>query len=218
MSVVKNMILRMCHKSITRMKIYLIMFLFCISFFCIDFFSDLNDHQDTYIALGDSLSTESVNFPPKHLQISDISLDTLVEPMGWEIVSEHGNLTTEWILPLDAAGWHTNSAHAGIAGNVILSGHHLRGAKIFNVLSLGWAEVGHQIILTDKIGQSFIYEIVEVTEPILSYRGTPADQERSLSYIAPTEHAQLTLVTGWPSFSTTHRIFVIAKLVQKFNV
>ena len=207
------MVSRKYHKNITKISFCLIILIFLIMIF--DY---LNDHMRIDSTFAKSLNTATTTFPPQYLQIPDIALDVLVEPMQWQIVSENGNLTTAWILPLDAAGWHTNSAHAGVSGNVVLSGHHLRGEQIFNVFSLGWAEVGQKITLTDKMGQPFIYEIIEVTEPILSHRGTKADQERSLSYIAPTEHAQLTLVTGWPSFSTTHRIFVIAKLVQKINV
>jgi len=45
---------------------------------------------------------------------------------------------------------------------------------------------------------------------------TDEDKALAQSYVAQPEAdqvAQLTLITGWPDFTTTHRIFVVAQYV-----
>jgi hypothetical protein len=38
---------------------------------------------------------------------------------------------------------------------------------------------------------------------------------RADAYIAPSQQAKLTLITGWPDFTTTHRVFAVAEFVGK---
>jgi len=164
---------------------------------------------------GSTDKDTSTTILPESLHIPAIGLKLSVEPMGWEVTAiGDEQLTTQWQLPDSTIGWHTNSAYAGAGGNVVLSGHHLYGEQVFDALALGWLEIGQQIVLINNAEQAFRYEIIEITEPILSRRGTSADIARSTSYVGKTDQAQLTLITGWPSFSTTHRIFIVAKLIS----
>lgn len=148
--------------------------------------------------------------PPARLQIPDIGLDVPVVPMGWRIAVIGGVRTTEWIVPEDAAGWHVNSAKAGARGNVVISGHQLLGTAVFQPIALGDVQEGQEIRLTDASGRTFIYQVQQVSEPIPI--GVDLVQERTIAaqYTGPTAEARLTLVTGWPDYASTHRVFVVA--------
>jgi hypothetical protein len=69
------------------------------------------------------------------------------------------------------------------------------------------------VLLTDGDGITFVYRITEVTDPIPVTGATPDEIARASTYFAPTTTARLTLVTGWPDFTTTHRIFAVAEFV-----
>ena len=149
--------------------------------------------------------------PPLSLAIPEIGLEVAVAPMGWRITERAGVQTTVWEIPLAEAGWHVNSAGAGAAGNTVLSGHQAVGDAPFAPLALGDVEIGQQIFLADESGAIFVYSVVEITEPIPIAGATADDRARAEAYFAGTENAQLTLATGWPDFSTTHYLFVVAE-------
>ncbi len=150
---------------------------------------------------------------PTRLAISALSLEIPVTSMGWETVEVDGQRTTEWVVPETAAGWALNSAGAGEAGNVVIAGHQTRGDAVFAALALGEIEPGQEILLTDASGAESTYRVVEVSAPLPLLGATAEEQAQADAYIAPTAAARLTLVTGWPADTTTHRIFVVAELV-----
>lgn len=150
---------------------------------------------------------------PVWVQIPAIGLDAPIIAMGWRVGLVDGDRTTVWDVPLDEAGWHINSAGAGGAGNTVVSGRQVEGSAVFAPLALGSVAPGQQVLLTDGDGIVFIYEISEVTDPIPMTGATPDELARAATYFAPTDHARLTLVTGWPDFTTTHRIFAVADFV-----
>jgi hypothetical protein len=150
---------------------------------------------------------------PVQLSIPALGLNLPVTPMGWEVAEVDGRRTTRWILPDDAVGWHVNSVGAGGAGRVILSGHQVIGAAPLAPLAQGEVEPGQEIWLTDSDGVVFVYEVVEVSEPIVQAGATAEEEAAAAAYVAPTDQALLTLITGWPDFTTTHRVFAVAELV-----
>ncbi len=142
-------------------------------------------------------------------------MDVPVVAMGWRIVENEGERTTEWTVPDDAAGWHSNSARVGAAGNVVISGNQLAGDAVFAPLALGEVRVGQEIELTDETDNVFTYRVVEVSEPIPLAGATADDFALSAAYLENEPEAgtaRLTLITGWPDFTTTHRVFVVAEL------
>jgi hypothetical protein len=149
--------------------------------------------------------------PPVMLRIPDLALELPITPMGWVVTETNGQRTTEWIVPIETAGWHVNSAGAGGTGNTILSGHQSTGAAIFAPLALGDIVAEQELQLVDEQGSVFRYRVSEVSEPIPIVGATEEDNALAQTYIAPTETAQLTLMTGWPDFTTTHRIFAVAE-------
>lgn len=150
---------------------------------------------------------------PVRVQIPEIGLDAPIIAMGWRVAMVNGERTTVWDVPLDEAGWHINSAGAGGQGNTIISGRQVGGSAVFAPLALGSVAVGQEVLLTDGDGITFVYRISEVTEPIPVTGATPDELAQGASYFAPTDSARLTLVTGWPEFTTTHRIFAVADFV-----
>lgn len=155
--------------------------------------------------------------PPARISIPEAGLESPVEAMGWAVVNNGGQRTTRWIVPADAAGWHSNSVGAGASGNMILSGHQVQGDAVFVPLSLGDVAVGQHVLVEDEDGVVFVYRIVDLSDPIPVAGADAGEEEKALAYVEPSEDARLTLITGWPDFTTTHRVFAQAELlgVQK---
>ena len=153
--------------------------------------------------------------PPVKLAIPALHLEMPIVPMGWEVTEENGKPTTRWIVPANAIGWHLNSAGAGAVGNTILSGHQSQGEALFAPLATGEIVVGQEILLTDAKGGVFTYRVKEVTDPIAMTGASPAEIARAAAYALPSPTAKLTLITGWPDFTTTHRVFAVAEFVAK---
>lgn len=151
---------------------------------------------------------------PAHLTIAAIGLDVPVQAMGWEVVRNAEGATTRWVLPEGAAGWHVDSARAGEAGNTILSGRQL-GGGVFARLALGEAAPGMEVELSDTAGTRFIYSVTEVSDPLPIRGAGEAENALIEGYLQPSAAARLTLITGWPDFTTTHRIFVVAEFVRE---
>ena len=150
---------------------------------------------------------------PLLLSIPELDLEIPIEPMGWEATTQAGQRTTRWVVPEASAGWAVNSAGAGENGNVVLAGHQARGAAVFAPVALGDLVVDQEIDLTGTDGTVFAYRVVEVSDPIPVIGATDDENAASAAYLAPTTQGQLTLVTGWPVDTTTHRVFVVAELV-----
>jgi sortase A len=148
--------------------------------------------------------------PPDHIRAQAIGLDAPVVPAGWKVVEHDGNQTSVWEVPLNAAGWHQNSALPGQGGNVVLSGHHNMGAEVFrHVVDL---KPGDEVILHAD-GRDYGYVVKD--RFILPERGVPEEQrEQNAQWIMPTASEQLTLVTCWPYTGNSHRVIVVAEPVR----
>lgn len=151
--------------------------------------------------------------PPRLLAIPALGLELPIKTMGWVVTEENGQRTTAWIIPTDAIGWHANSAKTGAAGNLILSGHQALGDALFAPLALGDITVGQLVDITDENGKMFRYQVTEVSEPIPVLGATEDDTAMAKSYLQTSETPILTMMTGWPDFTTTHRIFAVAEYV-----
>lgn len=135
--------------------------------------------------------------------------------MGWELAMNGDAVTTRWVVPLDTLGWAVNSAEAGMPGNTVIAGHQALGAGWFRPLALGEVIVGQEIRLQASDGSTYLYRVGEVSQPIPAIGANAQEVERSAAYLAPTQSARLTLVSGWPADTTTHRVFVVADYVGK---
>ncbi len=160
------------------------------------------------------VSGEAIGVPPVALSIPEIDMDIRISVMDWRVVKTDGVRTTAWILPDNGAGWHPNSASPGSAGNVVISGHQLLGDAAFAPIALGDVVVGQEILLSDADGNTFTYIVTEVTDPLPIPDTFAEEQALAAQYAAPTTTPSLTLISGWPDFSTTHRVIVRAELAQ----
>lgn len=151
---------------------------------------------------------------PNRLVIPAIDLDTPIVDVGWEVVERGAQRTTEWQTADNAAGRHINSARPGEPGNVVLSGHHNTKGEVFRRISEQELAVGDALYLYDDQGQRFTYQVTEVTQPLLEVGASEAQRLANARYIQPTSDARVTLVTCWPYWTNTHRVVVVAKLVQ----
>lgn len=150
---------------------------------------------------------------PVQIAIPALDLDVPVAPMGWRVTDVDGVRTTKWDVPLTEAGWHVNSAGAGGQGNVVISGHQVQGEAVFAQIALGELSADDDINLTDANGAVYTYRVTEITDPIPLVGATAEEAALANSYVAPTEDARLTLLTGWPADTTTHYLIVVAELV-----
>jgi LPXTG-site transpeptidase (sortase) family protein len=144
------------------------------------------------------------------VQAPAVGIDTMIVPVGWQLVGPPGARYAEWEVAAFSAGYHKDSALPGETGNVVLSGHHNILGEVFRDLWL--LEPGDQVFLTDSAGTVYRYTIREVN--ILPDAGMPPEVRASyLSYLQQTREPILTMVTCWPYESNTHRTIVVADLV-----
>lgn len=150
---------------------------------------------------------------PALISIPEISLDAPVVPMDWRVAEVAGKRTTVWSLPDNALGWHSNSVGAGAAGNLVISGHQLLGEGLLAPIALGEVAIGQEILVTDAEGTVFVYQVSEVSEPIAISEDAKAEASLAATWTGQGGEPRLTLITGWPDFSSTHRVFVTAIFV-----
>lgn len=150
---------------------------------------------------------------PIRLVIPALDLTIPVEAMGWQVTQVEGERKAIWEVPANSAGWHLNSARPGTAGNMVFSGHHVLGAAVFAPLARGEVTTGAELLITDDQGRTFLYRVSTVGEPLPALGASAAEEQQAAAYLEPTTTAQLTLVTGWPAFSDTHYLFVVADFV-----
>lgn len=140
--------------------------------------------------------------PPTRLVIPAIRLNAAVEVAG-VVNTPDGPV---WDVPEDAAGWHVNSALPGETGNLVLSGHHNTGGRVFQDL--------HAVVSGDLAyvfaGQD-IHVYVVTERIVLREAGVSAEQRQAnAQWIRATEDERLTLVTCYPWWTNTHRLIVVA--------
>ena len=163
--------------------------------------------------LAAELPAAAEQIVPIGVTIEMIDVNTLVTPMGWRVLADGTERATQWVVPLESAGWAINSAALGEAGNVVIAGHQVQGGAVFAAIAAGGLVEGDEVIVTGSDGVEYLYTVTAISEPIPSVGATAEDDAAAAAFLAPTESAQLTLITGWPVDTTTHRIFVTAEPV-----
>lgn len=150
--------------------------------------------------------------PPVVVQLPALRMQVPVTEMGWKVVTVSGNRQVEWEVPLDSAGWHPTSAKPGTSGTVIISGHHHLGSAVFAPIAQGGVQQGIEIIVKDALDRNWYYRVLEVSQPIPVSGATEAEQQQLDNYLATSDQPRLVLLTGWPEFSDTHYLAVVAEL------
>ena len=143
--------------------------------------------------------------PPDRIVAPSIGLDASVVPLGWTPEAD-GSGAAWQPLPDGAAGWDAASAYPGHGSNVVIAGHHNIAGEVFRDLIK--LKRGDEVIL-DADGQIYRYRVSEIL--ILPERDVPEQQRlQNATWMQPTRHERLTLITCWPYESNTHRLVVVA--------
>jgi LPXTG-site transpeptidase (sortase) family protein len=146
---------------------------------------------------------------PTRLVIESVGIDSVIIPVGWNLVEQDGRQFSIWQVADNAVGWHETSAKIGQPGNTVLTGHHNVKGEVFR--DLVNVEVGD--IVTVYVGdREFLYQVELKT--IVKEKGEPIEvRQRNAQWIAPTNDERITMVTCWPYTNNTHRVIVVAKPV-----
>lgn len=112
-----------------------------------------------------------------------------------------------WSTAAYAVGHYVGTALLGQSGNMILSGHNNYEGEVFKRLS--------ELAVGDKIqvySADREYRYTVVNTAIIQWTGaSQADRRRHLQYLLPTTDATLTLISCWPYWFYTHRVYIVAK-------
>jgi sortase A len=145
---------------------------------------------------------------PQRLVAPAIGLDTSISPMGWSLQPDpDGTLVSRWDVVDYAAGWHINSALPGAAGNAVFSGHNNLGGAVFRNLDKLKPGDAIEVWLDEEVQTTYIVDEVSIVPETFASEDQRA---QNAARIAPTDDERLTLVTCWPVYSNTHRVFVVA--------
>ena len=144
---------------------------------------------------------------PTRLVIDSVGIDSVVAPVGWQVVEQNGQQYSIWQVADNAVGWHQTSARLGQPGNTIMTGHHNVKGEVFR--DLVNVEIGDKVVA--YVGdQKFEYQVELKT--IVKEKGEPLEvRQRNAQWVAPTDDERLTFVTCWPYTNNTHRVIVVAK-------
>lgn len=112
-----------------------------------------------------------------------------------------------WATAAYAVGHYAGTALLGQAGNIVLSGHNNFEGEVFKRLSELEAGDKIQVYSADRE-----YRFVVTSKAILRWTGaSQAEQRMHVRYLLPTTQATLTLISCWPYWFYTHRIYIVAK-------
>ena len=150
--------------------------------------------------------TPAVTGPPVRIVAPAIGLDAPVVPVGGKRITLNGDTIAVWEVASQAAGWHENSAAPGMAGNVVLSGHHNKEGEVFRyVVDL---EPGDTVTLYTE-ERPYTYSVE--TRVVVPDKGMPEEtRKENARWIGFYPHQRVTLVTCWPYNTNTHRVIVVA--------
>lgn len=146
---------------------------------------------------------------PTLLAIPSIKLSAEVEPVGYQLTD--GSQSLAWQTAETVVGWHRSSAVPGSPGNVVMAGHNgTLGGRVFRNLhkvKVGAAitvianEMEHEYVVTDRIVLPYVFASEYRRAQIADLLGQFGDE-------------RLTLITCYPWYSNTHRLIVVAHLID----
>jgi LPXTG-site transpeptidase (sortase) family protein len=144
---------------------------------------------------------------PLRIVIPRIELDAPVRRVDLEAIEYEGQNYFQWQVPYSReAGWHSDSALLGEAGNIVLNGHHNIYGEVFRYLVD--LEIGDEIVLYDE-NEAYRYTVEQ--QVLLPEQGEPvAVRLANAAWMDATDEPRLTLVTCWPYTGNTHRLIVVA--------
>lgn len=149
-------------------------------------------------------------FPaPDHLWIDKIRVNARIEPVGPGRTIDAA--TVEWAAPNSrAVGWHNNSGRMGEGRNIVLNGHNnIYGAVFRKLYTLKPGDI-IRLGAGNAVKTYRVEEVTRVAERDLTAAQRAASAGR---FINPAEDDRLTIVSCWPEWSNSHRVYVLARPV-----
>lgn len=168
------------------------------------------DPSNVEVSTTEPVAAEEA-LPPVRVAVPALDLELPVEPMTWVTTLVNGERVSQWQVPDEALGWHVNSAGAGAAGNMLLSGHQVLGDALLAPLARGEFQIGQEVVVTDEAGTDHVYRFVDISAPLPIAGATEDETAAAAAYVTTGETPRLTLITGWPDFTSTHRVFAQAE-------
>jgi sortase A len=112
-----------------------------------------------------------------------------------------------WGTAAWAVAYHKGTGLLGEADNMVLSGHNNYQGEVFRRLSE--LKAG-DIVKLYSADHEYLYKVVETA--IIPWVGASLeDRRRHTQYLLPTSEPVLTLVSCWPYWVYTHRVYIVAK-------
>lgn len=179
---------------------------------------DLSDGRNTPVTTTQisptGTPTPAAPLIPDRIVIPAIDLDAPVIPAEEEKVAIDGVEYYRFLAPDQfAAGWHSNSASLGEAGNTVLNGHHNVYGEVF--ANLVYLQPGDRIFVYSA-SRSVEFQVANVL--LLKERDASLEKRiENARWIEPSNDVRLTLVTCWPEYTNTHRLIVVASPVPGGN-
>jgi sortase A len=116
-----------------------------------------------------------------------------------------------WGTAAYAVAYHTGTGKLGESDNMVLSGHNNYQGEVFRRLSE--LKVGDTIKVYSTERE---YQYVVKETAIILWTGASAEERRRhIQYLLPTTEPTLTLVSCWPYWVYTHRVYIVAKPVTQ---
>ena len=144
----------------------------------------------------------------------DIDRSIIEVPLTYDSPSNSWKRDLELLFPQgrqDLVGHYVGSASPGQAGNTILVGHNYGHGTKGVFVRLEQLEVGQQVEVVNEIGQTFIYQVTQVTRVPWSEQNQQELLEHQ-TYLSAEGPERLTLVTCggsiWKPFPL--RVYVVA--------
>jgi len=112
-----------------------------------------------------------------------------------------------WEVADYAAGHNFDSKNPGEGGNIVLAGHNNWRGEVFRYLE--FLKPGDLIQVWTQEGKEYHYQVTDIQK--LKEAGVSMAQRlKNATFMNPTDHEQLTLITCWPYTTYTHRLIVTA--------
>lgn len=148
---------------------------------------------------------------PDRIAIPAINLVAPIVVSDFNLAKVEGETFGQWVAPSKfAAGWHPDSALLGQKGNTVINGHHNEYGEVFG--KLVDLEVGDLIIVRSGDKE---YRFVVANKMIIAERFQPAEVRlENARWLGKTDDVRLTLVTCYPKETNTHRLIIVARMVE----
>ena len=152
--------------------------------------------------------------PPFALSLPSIGVQSTIKSVGWrQVMQPDGKLISEWEVAENAVGWHANTALPNVNGNIVLAGHNSIYGSVFQDLH----ELAQGDLATVQYDGIFYKHRIDEVKIMKYENASAAERNTVFQYIQPSMNNQLTLISCFPDFGTSHRVVVQASPIGQYD-